>query len=84
MTGLREFIFGVGALATLIGIDGCNSSTATSPVSAGDNKNQPTVAVTHPTREDLSHTVSLTAEFRPYQEVDVHAKGFRIRAADQC
>jgi RND family efflux transporter MFP subunit len=34
----------------------------------------PTVAVAKATTEDLSHGLVLTAEFRPYQEVDVMAK----------
>jgi multidrug efflux pump subunit AcrA (membrane-fusion protein) len=34
----------------------------------------PTVAVAKATRQDLSHSVKLTAEFRPYQEIDVMAK----------
>lgn len=42
--------------------------------SSSSNSDAPTVAVTHPTREDLSRGVSLTAEFRPYQEVEIHAK----------
>jgi RND family efflux transporter MFP subunit len=41
---------------------------------ATSDSGEPTVAVTHPSHEDLSRSVSLTAEFRPYQEVDVHAE----------
>ena len=33
-----------------------------------------TVEVTKVTRQDLSHGVTLTAEFKPYQEVEIHAK----------
>lgn len=33
-----------------------------------------TVAVAKVTREDLAKTVKITAEFRPYQEVELHAK----------
>jgi len=33
-----------------------------------------TVAVAPVTRQDLSRTLELAAEFRPYQEVDLHAK----------
>jgi RND family efflux transporter MFP subunit len=32
------------------------------------------VAVTKPTREDLSKTVDLTAEFLPWQDVEIHAR----------
>src|SRR5438105_15945570 len=34
----------------------------------------PTVAVARVTTADLSHALALTAEFKPYQEVDVMAK----------
>jgi RND family efflux transporter MFP subunit len=46
------------------------------PVRASDAKSAdvPTVAVARATIEDLSHGLVLTAEFRPYQEVDVMAK----------
>ncbi|MCE0483659.1 MAG: efflux RND transporter periplasmic adaptor subunit [Methylacidiphilales bacterium] len=65
---------GLGLLA--LNVAGCNSDSGlnTSIESASANSDAPTVAVTHPTREDLSRGVSLTAEFRPYQEVEVHAK----------
>ena len=33
-----------------------------------------TVAVVRVTRQDLSRGVTLTAEFKPYQEVEIHAK----------
>jgi RND family efflux transporter MFP subunit len=46
------------------------------PVQASDSKSAeaPTVAVAKATIEDLSHGLVLTAEFRPFQEVDVMAK----------
>ena len=34
----------------------------------------PTVPVAPVTKQDLSKSIEVTAEFRPYQEVDVHAK----------
>jgi RND family efflux transporter MFP subunit len=39
-----------------------------------DGGSEPTVAVIHPTHEDLSRSLTLTAEFKPYQEIDVHAR----------
>src|SRR5215467_13727108 len=36
--------------------------------------NPPTIAVARTSREDLSRGWSLAAGFRPYQEIDVHAK----------
>jgi RND family efflux transporter MFP subunit len=64
------------ASAIALGVSGCDSASdvktpTSSATPAGDS---PTVAVTHPTREDLSRSVSLTAEFRPYQIVEIHAK----------
>jgi RND family efflux transporter MFP subunit len=46
------------------------------PVEASNPKASdiPTVAVAKVTTEDLSHGLVLTAEFKPYQEVDVMAK----------
>lgn len=67
---------GFAAILAALGLNGCSSADAAKPAdaSAQANKDEPTVAVTHPTHEDLSRSVSLTAEFRPYQDVDIHAK----------
>ncbi len=51
---------------------GCSSSHAT--VAAADESAPPVVAVAKTERRDLSRETVLTAEFRPYQEVDVMAK----------
>jgi RND family efflux transporter MFP subunit len=66
------FLMAVAAL----GVTGCNSDSGLKNVSkeTPSSGDAPTVAVTHPTHEDLSRSVSLTAEFRPYQEVEIHAK----------
>jgi RND family efflux transporter MFP subunit len=40
----------------------------------GDPPQTTTVAVARATLTDLSHDLVLTAEFRPFQEIDVHAK----------
>jgi RND family efflux transporter MFP subunit len=60
----------------LFSLAGCNSQseTKTSASTTAPSDDTPTVAVTHPTHEDLSRGVNLTAEFLPYQEVAVHAK----------
>jgi RND family efflux transporter MFP subunit len=34
----------------------------------------PTVAAARVTRGDIAHTLTVTAEFRPYQEIELHAK----------
>jgi len=49
----------------------CSRSQAASPPAAA---NRPTVAVARAARGDLSDTLTLAAEFRPFQEIDVHAK----------
>ena len=62
-----------GLLGLIIASSGCNRTPrveARSP-SAGD---VPTVAVAKVGRQELSHGIVLTAEFRPFQEVDVMAK----------
>lgn len=82
MKPLFCFIQLVALSLFLSGVTGCHAQsetkagtadTADSATSASSD-DTPTVAVTHPTHEDLSTGVSLTAEFLPYQEVDVHAK----------
>jgi RND family efflux transporter MFP subunit len=44
------------------------------PVQASTASEAPTVPVAKVSTEDLSHAMVLTAEFRPYQEIDVMAK----------
>ena len=66
------------ALACLLGIvllgtAGCSGEKA--GVAAGtDAENAVNVAVTKVVRADLSQTLRIAAEFRPFQEIDVHAK----------
>ena len=62
------------AAAALTGLTSCGPATDAAAATSDDPKDEPTVAVTHPTHTDLSRSVSLTAEFRPYQDVDIHAK----------
>jgi RND family efflux transporter MFP subunit len=50
---------------------GCSGSRA---ASAAPAEARPTVAVARAERADLSETLTLAAEFRPFQEIDVHAK----------
>lgn len=53
--------------------DAC-SKTSKAAADASDKADAPTVAVAQATIEDLSHGLVLTAEFKPYQEVDLMAK----------
>src|SRR4051794_36773517 len=48
---------------------GCSKSQAAAPAAE-----PPTVAVARAQRGDLAETLTLAAEFRPFQEIDVHAK----------
>src|ERR1019366_10606784 len=59
------------AVAAALGGTGCAGTRAAVPGAAAD---APVVAVAKVARGTLSQTLTLAAEFRPYQEVDVHAK----------
>jgi RND family efflux transporter MFP subunit len=59
-------------VATLLS-DSC-SRTAKVEADASKAPDAPTVAVAKATIEDLSHALVLTAEFKPYQEVELMAK----------
>ena len=62
-----------GLLAVLV--SGCSQEqkTGAKKDSSADSRATP-VAVTRVVREDLVRELELSAEFRPYQEIDVHAK----------
>src|SRR5258706_6669092 len=63
---------GAGLLALLVVIGAaCNRTRKVEAQTASDI---PTVAVAKVTTEELSHNLTLTAEFRPFQEIDVMAK----------
>jgi RND family efflux transporter MFP subunit len=57
--------------AVLLFASGCSRQK---PVEAATPASPPTVPVAKVTLEDLSHGLVLTAEFKPYQEIDVMAK----------
>lgn len=59
------------AVAAALFAGGCSRGTQTADAAA---ENVPTVAVALAARGPLSRTLDLPAEFRPYQEVDLHAK----------
>jgi RND family efflux transporter MFP subunit len=68
----RSFLLAVSGVCLLLSASSCaRNSEAESRPTAPD---VPTVAVTKVTTADLSHDLVLTAEFKPYQEVDVMAK----------
>jgi RND family efflux transporter MFP subunit len=57
-------------VATVTSVAGCSGPRAAASAAAG----APSVAVAKAARADLSQTLTLEAEFRPFQEIDVHAK----------
>ena len=57
--------------AALAAAAACSRSQAATPVARAD---RPVVAVARAARADLNDTLTLAAEFRPFQEIDVHAK----------
>jgi RND family efflux transporter MFP subunit len=67
---IHAFFLAGTAAVTISGLTSCGQATG-APATTTE---EPTVAVTHPTRADFSRSVNLTAEFRPYQDVDIHAK----------
>src|SRR5208283_2945960 len=70
------FFFEILAVAFVIGLGGLwatHHARAQVPVNA-DLTGSPTAAVARVTREDLYKQVTIAAEFRPYLEVELHAK----------
>src|SRR5258707_14750951 len=59
------------SLLPLVAAGGCSRSRAAAAVATTE---RPIVAVAPVQRADLSETLTLSAEFRPFQEIDVHAK----------
>lgn len=57
----------------LLGMAGCSREKAGAAENA-DPEQAVNVAVTKVVRADLSQTLRIAAEFRPFQEIDVHAK----------
>jgi RND family efflux transporter MFP subunit len=64
--------FGLGWM--LMCMASCSREAAESTDARPDSPGDPTVAVTKVVRQDLSRTVDLTAEFLPWQNVEIHAK----------
>ena len=77
-TSVRRRRLAWAALVSLVGIvllgmAGCSGEKAGVAESAGPDK-AVNVAVTKVMRADLSQILRIAAEFRPFQEIDVHAK----------
>jgi RND family efflux transporter MFP subunit len=65
---LKGFVGALGALGLLA------SGSCSSPGATAGTVDRPTVAVAQAEWKELSRTLTLAAEFRPFQEIDVHAK----------
>lgn len=63
-------VVGLSALVLSAFVPACSRA----PVHAASGADVPAVAATPATRGDLSQVLTIAAEFRPYQEIDVHAK----------
>ena len=61
-------VLGAAILAAL------GSAACTRPRAASETTERPAVSVAKIARGDLTQTLTLAAEFRPYQEIEVHAK----------
>ncbi len=70
----RTVKWGVGLCVLAAAIAATMHYSAKQPASATDAAELKTVAVAKVTREDLARSVNLTAELKPYQDIDVHAK----------
>jgi RND family efflux transporter MFP subunit len=71
---MRKNSFCLLALFAALCTASCSSTTAAGTAPAADADTLRTVAVAEVTTENLSRHLALTAEFKPYQEVDVMAK----------
>ncbi len=69
--GQRSFAAALAIGFSIFGLTSCSRGGAQTPHSSSK---PPTVAVAKATLADLSSSVPLTAEFEPFQEVDVMAK----------
>lgn len=66
----QSFVLAVTAAAAGFLVGGCSRPHAETPSTA----DLPTVAAAKATRADLTENLQLAAEFRPFQEIEVHAK----------
>lgn len=70
MKNMRAVVILAGAvLPVVFGISAC-----TRPRAAAATADRATVAVAKVVNSDLAQTLTLAAEFRPYQEIEVHSK----------
>src|ERR1041384_622822 len=70
---MQKFALLVATLAIVVGLSSC-SKTPSAEAENIKTSDAPTVAVAKAGTEDLSHEIVLTAEFKPFQEIEVMAK----------
>src|SRR5262249_27806896 len=71
---IGRLVYGLVAVVAIVPLavaTGCTSRQAAAGAAADD---RPSVAVARAARADLSETLTMAAEFRPFEEIDVHAK----------
>src|SRR5215469_10943456 len=73
MKVMQKFALLSAAFTLAVGLSSC-SKTQSAEAENIKTSDAPTVAVAKVGTEDLSHGIALTAEFKPYQEIDVMAK----------
>jgi RND family efflux transporter MFP subunit len=70
-----HLIIRVAAVALMaIGLSNCGRPSVANAESASAAPSATVVSVVRVTRHDLARELELSAEFRPYQEIDLHAK----------
>jgi RND family efflux transporter MFP subunit len=70
----RPFLLALAAVVPILAAVSCARKTEAEAPTAGTAAEVPTVAVARVSTGDLANNLVLTAEFRPYQEVEVMAK----------
>jgi len=71
---IGRLLFGLAAAAAVLPLaaaSACSKSQAAAKAAADE---RPTVAVVRAERADLAEALTLPAEFRPFEEIDLHAK----------
>jgi RND family efflux transporter MFP subunit len=71
---MRFWLVGAAAPITLIALVGGACSGSRASEERVEAASAPTVAVAKVTRGDIAQSLTIAAEFRPFQEIEVHAK----------
>jgi RND family efflux transporter MFP subunit len=64
----------IGVVAALLPVAAAGAACSRTRAAAETTTERPTVSVVKIVRGDIAQTLTLAAEFRPFQEVEVHAK----------